>query len=57
MRRYAAPLLAAAAIASTWGVTAGADGTYSGVECWGLLGLLAAALVKYIPRTVDNPSE
>jgi hypothetical protein len=53
MTRYAKAVVACLSALATWGVTAGADGSYDQVELWGLLGALAAVLITYI--TPNDP--
>jgi hypothetical protein len=53
MSRYAKAVVACLSAAATWGITAGADGTYSQVELWGGLGALAAVLLTYV--TPNDP--
>lgn len=44
---YLKAILAALGAVATWGITAGADGNYTDVEWYGLLGALVAALAVY----------
>jgi hypothetical protein len=47
MKTYMKAIIGTLAAVATWGVTAGADGNYSQVELWGLLGVIAAAVGVY----------
>lgn len=53
IKPYAKAVVGTLAAIATWGVTAGADGEYSQVELWGLLGVIAAALGIY--ATTNTP--
>jgi hypothetical protein len=55
MQTYAKAIIAGLTAIATWGITAGADGSYSQVELWGLLGVIAAAAGTYaIPNKPEG---
>lgn len=47
MSRYIKAIMAFLGLLGTWGGTAGADGTYSQVELWGLCGVIVASYAVY----------
>lgn len=52
MSRYAKAVAAFFGAISTWGLTAAVDGSIDLVECFGLLGALAAVLAVFgVPNT------
>lgn len=54
MKTYSKAIVGTLAAIATWGVTAGADGNYSQVELWGLLGVIAAALGIYVATNAPD---
>jgi steroid 5-alpha reductase family enzyme len=57
MSTYAKAIIATLTAIATWGVTAGADGNYSQVELWGLLGVVAAAVAVYAVPNKPSPTD
>ena len=47
MSRYAKAITAVLTALGTWGATAGADGTYSQIELWGLCGVLVTGFAVF----------
>lgn len=57
MSTYAKAVAAFLGSLATWGIAAGADGNYSQVELWGLVGVVGTTLATYVVTNKPTPPQ